>query len=393
MMENYYGVFTNQSAVTRLAEVQQYTVDESSTQARSTTSHSNDLIERISKAQNVSESVILSISTQQPNSNGSVVELPPKEPKSYFPEDGVIVLTDTPDLSEHSDINKRITMVDAKVDDQGVSETGLSEMADTLKHKDIQLSGILSAAGIFNEGVSNAEIKTKVEVGDFAGSISVFGPEGEAVYKWEPSGSLDRSKESTTTSLSIETNSGKRIDIGIVVSDETNIRINKGVSRSLEVTYESSEPLSKAEAEELEAILKDVDSMLTSFNHDLSVTQDNIDSLTESFIGESEQFRSLNLSFSFSAGNTFRETTVAVADGEVSQNVKEEGMGIHYSANMFEARYTQNYLGFVQGASLEYYADHELQWNEYDSVYIAGIVDKVTSPVVDSSDYFDTFFE
>lgn len=210
MMENYYGVFTNQSAVQRLAEIQQRTVDESSTKARAT-SNNHDLFERISKSQNVSESVTLSISTQQPNPNGKVVESPPEASKSYFPEDGVIVLTDSPDLSEHSDINKRITLVDAKVDGHGVSTTGLSEMAEKLKHKDIQLSGILGAAGILNEGVSSAEIKTKVEIGDFAGPISIYGPEGEAVYKWEPAGSLDRNEESTTTSLSIETNSGKKI--------------------------------------------------------------------------------------------------------------------------------------------------------------------------------------
>lgn len=392
MMENYYGVFTNQSAVKGLAEMQQRTVDESATKAK-TTSNSNDLIERISKSQDVSESVILTISTQQPNSNGDVVGLPSEAFTSYFPEDGVIVLTDSPDLSEHSDINKRITLVDAKVDGHGVSTTGLSDMADKLKHKDIQLSGILGAAGILNEGVSSAEIKTKVEIGDFAGPISIYGPEGEAVYKWEPAGSLDRSEESTTTSLSIETNSGKKIDIGVVISDETNVRINKGVSRSINVTFESSEPLSKAEAEELESVLKDLDSMLTSFNHDLSVTQDSIDDLTGSFMGESEQLKSLNLSFSFSAGNTFRETTVAAVDGEVSQHVKEGGMGMHYSANMIEALYTQNDLGFVQGAGHEYYADKGLQWGEYDSVYIDGIVDKANSPVVDSSDYFDTFFE
>lgn len=76
-----------------------------------------------------------------------------------------------------------------------------------------------------------------------------------------------------------------------------------------------------------------------------------------------------------------------------SQNVKEQGMGVHYSANMLEARSTQDYLGFVQGAGHEYYADEKLQWGEYDSVCIDGIVDKASSLVVDSSDYFDTFFE
>ncbi|MFC3153340.1 hypothetical protein ACFOEK_20030 [Litoribrevibacter euphylliae] len=313
---------------------------------------------------------------------------------TYFPSEGIIVEKSTPYLSDHPDIHQQITMAEISNNLSKPDSESLENIASLSRQKNIQLSSMLEMSGVFETGITEANIHTKVEVGNYRGlddpsRLKVI--KGYTDFKaWDPKDHSGAQYISAPAlELTLQTKEGNSIHLSVQVEERTNKDTYKGFSRELNVQFSASEELTQEEAMVIQEYTTTLDGLLNSFSKDHSVLATDLTELQQTLASNSDAIVQTHLSLKHEVGAIERNIDITF-DNDIGfeVSVEEENMALQYKLDIARAVDVQKSQDGLDVLNSDYYGFAKFDGGMNSAqFYIPAIVDSIEHKYIPLNHY------
>lgn len=279
----------------------------------------------------------------------------------YFPREGAIVEKSTPKLSNHPDIHQQITMADVSNNLFKPSGKSLEKIAGLSRQKDIELGSMLEASGVFNAGITSANLHTKVEVGNYRGlddPSRLKVTKGYTEFKaWDPKDNSGAQYiNAPSLELTLQTEKGNTIRLSVQVEERMNKDTYKGFSRELTVQFSAAQELTEEEATVVQEHTLILDDLLNSFSKDHSLLAADLTELQRNLASNADTIVQSELSLKHEAGAIERNIDITF-DNDIGfdVSVEEENMELQYRLDIARAVHVQKSQDGLDVLTSDYY--------------------------------------
>lgn len=338
MMDSYYNVFSSQSLKLRSQD----------TTSLSLTNNERASLKRdIAKAsQQESSGVKISISNQYKQLSETPVTATIDEQKIFEPLAGVMVKKEPISyLNRYEDMDKRISMVEVTSTGNPPESSSLSKLLQSIEKQDIGLANILDSSGALEINADEIKISGRVEVGNFRGGDFLFDDSGNIIAQ-KYTNSIRREINETQSIFSITTASGSQVNIELNVEDKMNITGSNGMSRDININYQSSKELTEEESAAVKSILTELEKISTQFQNETSVNSNQVKSLSETLSESSSVIKSFEGTLSFETGGFQRKVLLSSKDeNPLSVSTSERGMREKYESSTIRSGFLKSKMG------------------------------------------------
>ncbi|EAT11366.1 hypothetical protein HF888_13905 [Bermanella marisrubri] len=388
MMDNYYNVFTSQSLKFNPQDV---TSTPLASEERAT------LKDKIAKAsQQDSSGVRISISNDAKQLSETTSIEKTEKNRVFEPLPGVMVKQESISyLNEYDNMDKRISMVEVLNTDNPPESSSLSKLLQNFEKQDISLTNILSNAGALESNGKDVTISGRVEIGDFRGGDFLFDDNGNIIAQ-KFTGSIMRESNETQSIYNIVTESGKQIKIELNVKDKINTMGSNGMSRDINISYQSTKELTNEENTAVKTVLNELGEISTQFQGETSINSNQIKELSEALSESNSVIKSFDGNLNFEVGGFQRKINLSSnSENPLSVLTTESGMNEKFESSIVSGSFLKSKMGDISTDS-EYKKQNKLVLDitqEKTDIYIPAVSFNNQNADNLDSKYITTFLE
>lgn len=387
-MDNYYNVFTSQSLKFNPQDV---TSTPLASEERAT------LKDKIAKAsQQDSSGVRISISNDAKQLSETTSIEKTEKNRVFEPLPGVMVKQESISyLNEYDNMDKRISMVEVLNTDNPPESSSLSKLLQNFEKQDISLTNILSNAGALESNGKDVTISGRVEIGDFRGGDFLFDDNGNIIAQ-KFTGSIMRESNETQSIYNIVTESGKQIKIELNVKDKINTMGSNGMSRDINISYQSTKELTNEENTAVKTVLNELGEISTQFQGETSINSNQIKELSEALSESNSVIKSFDGNLNFEVGGFQRKINLSSnSENPLSVLTTESGMNEKFESSIVSGSFLKSKMGDISTDS-EYKKQNKLVLDitqEKTDIYIPAVSFNNQNADNLDSKYITTFLE